>query len=72
MKKTGLLFKKLEYGGNLETASMKDDVINNLDKINCPMKCIMKNLGCFADYDGTKLYQENSIIYFKATDFKYG
>ena len=55
MQKIGNEEKEVEFGGYREISM--NDVIQNLDKQNCPMKCVVKNKGCQADYDGTNLSQ---------------
>ena len=42
-------------------------MIENLDELNCPMKCIVKNKGCHTLYDGTNLSLSNSLISFATT-----
>ena len=72
MQKTGLEQKTVEFGGNWKILSITEELVYNLDKENCPMKCIMKNKGCQSDYDGTKLANFGSIISFATTEILEG
>ena len=43
--------KKIEFDGDRTVISIKNGLIKNLDEINCPMTCELRNNDCFSFYN---------------------
>ena len=42
--------RKIEFDGNRNVISIKNELIKNLDEINCPMTCELRNNDCISLY----------------------
>ena len=40
---TNISLKNIEYNGNRKAFSIKNEIINNLNELYCPMTCELKN-----------------------------